>query len=113
MGNTNQATLTASPQTGTYSPNNSFQVSIYINTNNQNAVGVSAYLTYDTTHFLATSIDTTGSVFTIEWEKNIATSTGKIKISRTIPTPGVNTTNGLVAIINFTAISATVLGLII
>ncbi len=107
VGNTNQATLTASPQTGTYNINDNFQVSIYVNTGGRNIVVVAAYLNYDRTKFEAVSIDTTGSVFTMETEKVINSTNGTIKITRGIPSPGVNTTNGLVAKINFRATAAT------
>jgi len=105
VGSVNQATLTLSPQSGTYNANDNFTVSIYLNTNGQNVVVVAAYLNYDKTHFQALSIDTNGSIFSFEAEKIIDSANGKIKITRGIPTPGVNTSNGLVAKVNFKALS--------
>src|SRR4030042_1643772 len=105
IGNTNQATLTISPQTGNYNTNDEFTASIFLNTNGQNANAVAAYLNYDKTHFQAISIDVTVSVFTIEFENSIDSTNGIIKIGRSIPTPGVIANNGLVAKINFKAIS--------
>lgn len=107
VGNTNQAVLTASPQTGTYNANDNFQVSIYVNTGSKSVVVVAAYLNYDKAKFQAVSVDTTGSVFTMEAEKIIDSTNGVVKITRGIPSPGVNTPNGLVATINFKAITAT------
>ncbi len=106
-GNATQATLTVSPATGSYNPNDTFTVSIYMNTNGQNVVVAAAYLNYDKNSFQAMSIDTSGSVFTMETEKIIDSSNGIIKITRGIPTPGVNTASGLVAKINFKALYGT------
>ena len=107
VGNTNQATLTAMPQTGNYNINDNFPVSVYVNTHGQSVVVVAAYLNYDKASFEAVSINTTGSVFTMEAEKIIDSTNGVIKITRGIPSPGVNTANGLVAVINFRAIAVT------
>lgn len=105
VGNTNQATLSITPETGSFNANDNFVASIYLNTHGQNVVVVAAYLYYDKSHFQAVSIDTTGSVFSFEAEKIIDPTNGKIKITRGIPTPGVNLSNGLVAKINFKALS--------
>jgi len=107
VGGTNQAILSLSPATGSYNIGDSFSVEVGVNTNGQNVVVVAAYLNYNSSYFRADSIDTTGSIFTTEAEKTIDSTTGVIKITRGIPTPGVNTTSGKVATINFTAISAT------
>lgn len=106
VGNTNQAILSISPQIGAYNVNDNLTASIYINTNGQNVVVAAAYLNYDKTHFEAVNIDTAGSVFTIEAEKVIDANNGIIKITLGKPTPGVNVSNGLVAKINFKALSA-------
>lgn len=107
VGNTTQASLSLSPTTGSYNIGDSFSVEVRVNTNGQDVVVVAAYINYNTSYFRADSIDTTGSIFTTEAEKTIDSTAGLIKITRGIPTPGVNTTNGKVATINFTAISAT------
>ncbi|OGZ35098.1 MAG: hypothetical protein A2174_00430 [Candidatus Portnoybacteria bacterium RBG_13_41_18] len=105
VGSTNQATLTFSAQAQNYNAGDNFSVSIFLNTNGQNVVVVAAYLSYDKIHFQAESIETTGSVFNFEAEKVIDAANGKIKITRGIPTPGVIVSSGLVAKINFKAIS--------
>lgn len=107
VGTASQATLSVSPATGSYSPNDTFTVSVYMDTNGQNIVVSAAYLAYDRNSFQAVSIDTTGSVFTMSMENAIDSNTGIIKITRGIPTPGVNTANGLVAKINFKALYGT------
>lgn len=107
VGSTSQATLSVSPATGSYNPNDTFTVSVYMNTNGQNAVVSAAYLNYDRNSFQAVSIDTTGSVFTMAMEKTIDANTGIIKITSGMPTPGVKTASGLVAKINFKALYGT------
>jgi hypothetical protein len=106
VGNTNQATLSVSPQTGSYNANDNFAVSIYLNTNGENVVVVAAYLNYDKVHFEVISIDTTNSVFSVEAEKIIDSTNGVIKITRGNPTSShVNSSNALVVVINFKAVS--------
>ena len=105
VGNTSNATLSISPASGNYNVNDTFTVSIYLNTNNQNVVVAAAYLNYNKNQFEALNIDTTGSIFSFEAEKIIDSTNGKIKITRGIPTPGVNVSNGLVAKVNFKALS--------
>ncbi|MBU1102667.1 cohesin domain-containing protein [Patescibacteria group bacterium] len=105
LGNTSQATLTLSPQSGNFNANDTFAVNIFVNSGGQYVNTVAAYLNYDKTHFQAVSIDTTGSLFSMEAENMIDAINGKIKITRGVPTPGVNITNGLVAKINFKALS--------
>jgi len=105
VGNINKATFTISPPAGSYNANDNFAVSIYLNTNGQNANAVAVYLNYDRTHFQAVSLDVSESVFTIEFENIIDPAKGIIKIGRSQPTPGINTTNALIAKINFKALS--------
>jgi len=106
VGNTNQATLSLSPQSGTYKINDIIPVGIYLNTNNQPVVVVAAYLSYNPNHFQAISIDTNNSAFTMGAEADIKTP-GIIKITRGIPSSShVNSSNALVAIVNMKAIAA-------
>jgi len=107
VGNTTQATLSLSPETGSYSVGDSFSVDVMVNTNGQDVVVVAAYIKYNTSYFRADSIDTAGSIFTTEAEKTIDSTAGEIKITLGKPTPGVNIANGKVAAINFTAVLAT------
>ena len=108
VGNASQATLSFSPGSGTYNPNDTFSVDIYLNTNSLNIDTVAAYLNYDKASFQAISIDTTGSAFTMQAENSIDSNTGVIKITRGIPAPGiVNSANSFVAKINFKAIAST------
>ncbi len=99
VGNQNNETLFLSTDSGVYRANASFPINILINTHGQNVVVVAAYINYNPSLFQVT-IDTTGSIFTTEAEKTVDTTNGVIKITRGIPTPGVNVTNGKVATIN-------------
>ncbi len=99
------AELSLSPATKTVGIGETFSVDILVNTNNQNVNTVATYLTYDATKLQVVSIDTAKSIFTMEAEKTFDSNTGKIRITRGKPTPGVNTANGNVAIINFKALS--------
>jgi len=105
IGNTSQATLSISPSVGKYNVGDNFTASVYLNTNNQNVVVVAAYIKYDQNHLEATSIDVNSSVFSFQAENTIDAQKGLIMITRGIPTPGVNTSNGLIAKINFRAVS--------
>ena len=100
-----KAELSLSPATKTVNVGETFSVDILVNTNGQNVVAVAAYLHYDTTKLEVVNINTSNSVFTMEAEKNVDPSTGKIKITLGKPTPGVNTTRGNVATINFKAMA--------
>lgn len=97
VGTTNNATLTLSPDSGVYRVGGTFTVDILVNTHGQNVVVVAAYLTYNPSTIEVVSVDTTGSIFTAEAENTIDNTNGKVRITRGIPTPGVNTTNGKVA----------------
>src|SRR3989338_5406405 len=106
VGNTTQATLSLSPQSGAYNINDTFPVSVNVNTNGRNIFTVAAYLNYNPDVFQAVSTDLTGSVFTPNFENVIDATNGKIKITQAIPAPGVNTASGLVARVNFKALAA-------
>ena len=71
VGNTTQATLSLSPQSGAYNINDTFPVSVNVNTNGRNIVTVAAYLNYNPAVFQAVSTDLTGSVFTTNFENVI------------------------------------------
>ena len=96
-----KAELSLSPSIKTVNLGDSFSVDVLVNTNGQNVLAVAAYLHYDPTKLEVIGIDTSNSIFTMEAEKTFDPSTGKIKITLGKPTPGVNTTRGNVATINF------------
>lgn len=99
------AELALSPSSKTVGVGETFSVNISVNTNGQNVVAVGAYLSYDATKLKVVSIDTSKSVLTMAAENIFNSNTGRIKISRTKPTPGINTANGNLATINFKALA--------
>lgn len=107
IGDTNNATLSLSPNTGVYKVGNTYAIDILVNTHGQNVVAVAAYLTYNPGLFQVVSIDNTGSVFTTEAENIIDNVNGKVKITSGIPTPGVNTVSGKVATLNIKGLADT------
>ena len=98
------AELSLSPATKTVGVGETFSVNVLVDTNGQNVLGVAAYLTYNSAKLKVVSINATNSVFPMMWEETIDPN-GKIKISRTKPSPGVNTASGNVATINFKALA--------
>jgi chitodextrinase len=106
VGNTSSAVLTLSPQTGTYNIGDTFTININANTAGKNITAVASYLKYNPTILQAISTDITGSPFTVNFENTIDATNGKIKITQAAPAPGVNTTNGLIAKINFKTLKA-------
>lgn len=108
VGDTSGATLSLTPATASYYQNDSFTVSINLNTRGKSIVTVAAYVNYDTSSFQAVSVDTAGTAFnTAQFETLIDEANGKIKITLGKQTPGINSSNALVAKINFTALAAT------
>src|SRR3989339_650256 len=104
-GDASGATLSLTPASATYDVNDNFTVSISVNTRAQKVVTVAAYIFYDNTSFLATSIDTTGTAFnTALFESLIDQNAGTIRITVGKQSPGVNSNNALVAKVYFTAI---------
>lgn len=98
------AALSISPKTANYQTADTFDVEVLLDTGGEKVVAVSAYVKYDSTCFLANSIDVSDSVFTSETERMIDSANGLIKITRGV-TPGITVYNGKVASINFTALS--------
>ncbi|OGZ34075.1 MAG: hypothetical protein A2Y98_03315 [Candidatus Portnoybacteria bacterium RBG_19FT_COMBO_36_7] len=107
VGNTNQATLLLSPQTGSYQAGISFSIDVMVNTNNQSVNAIAAYINYNISLFAVDAIDYTGSVFTIQWESSTTSPAGMIKIGRSVPAPGVTTANGKIATIRLRGLANT------
>lgn len=99
VGNTNNATLSLSPNAGIYKIGNAYSVDILLNTHGQNVVAVAAYLNYNPALFQVASVDSTGSIFTMEIE-SVINVPGNVKVTRGIPTPGVNVTSGKFVTLN-------------
>lgn len=111
VGTQNNAVLSLSPNAASYGKGRNFSVSVLLNTKNQNAVAVGAYLDYDPTKLKVISVSTSTSAFNNAYEVinyNGSASyapAGKIEIVKAKPSPGVKTANGIVAVINFKALS--------
>ena len=99
VGNSNNATLELSPQSGIYKSNEAFPVDILVDTHGQDVVVAAAYLNYDPNLFEVTSIDDSDSVFAVQAEEVIDNDAGEVKIVRGSPSPGVNVVDGKVATI--------------
>ncbi len=97
------ATLVLEPATQTTAPDGSFTLTIRLNTGGQDVNTVAGNLVYDPTAVTPQSIDTTGSFVTIWFENNIASSNGEVRLTGSVPSPGVNGNNLLFARVNFTA----------
>lgn len=94
------ASLSLSPDSGLYKTGDTFSVDILVDTNEQDVVVVAAYLNYDPNALEVVSIDVLDSIFTMEAENIIDSTNGQVKITRGLPSPGVNTANGRVARLN-------------
>lgn len=99
------ADLSLSPSSKTVQNGESFAVQIRVNTNAESINTVTADISYSSDKLRAVSIDTAGSFATIWFENNIATASGQIKLTGSVPTPGVSGTSLLFATINFMALA--------
>lgn len=96
-------TLFLNPATQSVTQNQTFSVEIRLNTVGQSINTVAANLLYDKAVLTPQSIDTTGSFVTIWFENNIASSTGEVRLTGSLPSPGVTGQNLLFATVNFSA----------
>jgi hypothetical protein len=106
LGNTDQATLSLLPSVNSVGIDEQFIVDIRLNTGGQNVVMVAAFIDFNADNFAAVSVETAGSVFDMNFEQVVDQANGRIKITRGVPTPGVNTADGFVARVNFRSLNA-------
>ena len=99
------ATLSLFPSTKSITNGETFSVEIRVDTGGESINTVTANLTYPTDKLRAQSVDTSGSFITIWFENNIATASGEIRLTGSLPTPGTSGTNLLFATINFVALN--------
>lgn len=92
------------PKAGRYVIGDEFTVDILINTAGSNVVATASYLSFNKNTMQALLIDTSGSAFGMDAEKEINNEQGKIKITLGTPTPGFRGNAGKVATIRFKAI---------
>ncbi|MCA9397710.1 hypothetical protein KC573_02675 [candidate division WWE3 bacterium] len=101
------ASLFQEPATQTLNVGDTFSVEIRVNTGGQDINTVAANLTYDNAALTPQSVDTSGSFVSIWFENNIASSAGEVRLTGSVPSPGVNENNLLFARVNFIADQAT------
>ena len=95
------------PESGDYRVGDSFDLDIYLDTNGEDVVVVSAFLDYNSAVFEAVSVDVDGSVFEMTMESVIDNEEGSVRVVQGMPNPGVNTGEGLVATVEFRALADT------
>ena len=105
-----QAHLGIFPATGAFQQDDTFQSEVRVDTAQRDVVAVRAIVKFDSSVFQATGIDASGSAFNYEVESEIDNANGEIRITRGQPTPGINNSNALVAVINFTVNSTAAAG---
>ncbi|MEA1936695.1 MAG: cohesin domain-containing protein, partial [Patescibacteria group bacterium] len=111
------SSLALTPSTISVAPGENFDLDIEINTDDAAVVVARAIVNYDTSNFSLISYDISSSVFassTCSSEGKTAceiidndTTSGIIDITLARPSPGVNTSSGLIATLTFQALQAT------
>ncbi len=107
------ATLALNPSSITVTQGETFTVDVILNTNNNNVVATRAIVDYNTDNFTLMDWDTTNSSFSVdnscvyngkpcEIVENDTTN-GKISVTLSKPSPGVNTASGEVVRLTFQA----------
>ena len=93
------ATLSLSPASGSYVKNNTFAVSVNVNTNGQVVNAVTANLTFDTSKLAVVSISTSSSIITF-WTggPTYSNAAGTIYFAGGVPNPGFSGTKLIVTI---------------
>lgn len=99
------ATLSLSPSSKSVTNGQTFSVEIRVDTAGESINTVTANLSYPTDKLRAQSVDTSGSFVTIWFENNIGTASGEIRLTGSLPTPGVTGSSLLFATVNFVALS--------
>ena len=107
------ASLALNPSTVSVAPGETFTVDIILNTNSNDVVATRAIVNYDVDNFSLTGWDTTNSIFvagnTCVYNSKPCeivsndTSAGSISITLAKPSPGVNTSSGVIATLTFQA----------
>lgn len=100
------ASLYLSPSSGTYIIGSTFAVSIFVNTNGQSVNAVQADLRFPADKLQVVS-PSAGKSFVSTWvaQPTYDNRIGSLKFQGAVPTPGINTSAGLVSEITFRAIS--------
>lgn len=100
-----QSTLSLDPASRVVNPGDVFGVKIKLNTGGDSINTVTANLNFDPQLLKVVSVDTSGTPFTIEFEKSWDNTKGTFRSTRARPRPGVNADDVFVEQINFEALS--------
>lgn len=105
------------PPTDTVQVGETFDLDAVINTDNENVVALKAIINYDKDKFELQAVDTSNSVFavdnTCQYEGKACEiierddSSGKVTITLSKPSPGINSQSGIIATLTFKALKAT------
>jgi len=100
------ASLYLSPQTGTFFVGSTFDVSIFVNTGGNNVNAVEVDLKFDQRKLQIAS-PTAGRSFIAVWisQPTFSNTEGTATFQGGVPSPGINTSSGLVSTITFRAIN--------
>jgi len=100
------ASLYLSPGSGSFFVGSTFDVSIFVNTGGENINAVQASLSFDPKKLQVAS-PTSGKSFIEVWiaQPTFSNTKGTLEFIGGIPTPGINTTSGLISTITFRVIS--------
>lgn len=99
-----ESTLSLDPATRTVNTGDVFGVKIKLNTGGDSINTVTANLNFDKDLLKVVSVDTSGTLFRIEFEKSWNNSEGSFRSTRALPRPGVNADDVFVEQVNFEAI---------
>jgi len=96
------ASLYLSPTSGSFVVGDVFTVSVYLNTNGQSVNAVEANLSFPANKLQVVS-PTSGKSFVQVWvtQPTYSNSNGTLRFAGTVPTPGINTSAGLVSTVTF------------
>jgi len=100
------ASLYLSPASGTFFVGSTFDISVFVNTGGEDVNAVEVNLKFDPTKIQVAS-PTTGKSFIKVWvaQPTYSNTKGTMTFIGGIPTPGINTSSGLVSTVTFRAIS--------
>ena len=100
------ASLILSPSSGTFYARNTFDVSVFVNTGGSNINAVKVDLEFDPKKLQVVN-PTAGKSFISFWiaQPKYSNTKGSISFQGGIPSPGINTSAGLVSTVTFRAIS--------
>ncbi len=101
----NEALFEILPANSAISLNGTFSVNLKISAS-AGVTSLKAYLDFPASLLQVQSINLTNSVFATPWENDFDNTAGKVKLQLSLPSPGFQGSNGLVATVNFRGVGA-------